>query len=143
MCSRFLPLALCALAAANVAYAEDPAPGLWALSLEAKVDSAPGFEPGPLTVNQCFTKADAADPSKLLGPIASAGAAGCSYSKASYVGQAFHFAMECAGTFELRTTGEVTFTATTLRGLITTSSSIDGKKVEFKSVLSGHRVGDC
>ena len=39
--------------------------------------------------------------------------------------------------------GEVTFSATMLRGMITTSSSIDGKTVEFKSALIGHRLGDC
>jgi hypothetical protein len=51
--------------------------------------------------------------------------------------------MQCSGTLELKTTGEVTFSATMLRGMITTSSSIDGKKVEFKSALVGRRLGEC
>jgi hypothetical protein len=37
----------------------------------------------------------------------------------------------------------VIFSATTLRGLLTTSSQIDGKNVEFKSMLLGHRIGAC
>jgi len=141
--SRIVTLGLCALALASVALAEDIAPGLWELSLEARVDSEPDFQPGPMTLNQCVTKDDARDPGKLLGAIASAGATGCSYSQTSYVGQVFRFTMQCAGTLELKTTGEVTFSATALRGVITTSSSIDGKKVEFKSALVGRRLGEC
>ena len=140
---RIISLGLCALALAGVARAEDLSPGLWELALEARVDSEPGFQPGPITVNQCLTKADAKDPSKVLAPIATSGATGCSYSEKSYVGQKFRFAMQCAGTLELKTTGEVMFSATMLRGTITTTSSIDGKKVELKSTLAGRRLGDC
>ena len=136
-------LGLCALALASVARADDIEPGLWELSLEARVESEPGFQPGPVTSNQCLTKADASDPGKLLGPIATSGASGCSYLEKSYVGQTFRFTMQCSGTLELRTSGEVVFSATMLRGLLTTSSSIDGKKVEFKSTLTGRRIGDC
>lgn len=142
MPNRIAALALCALGLAGVARAEDPLPGLWELSLEAKVESEPGFRPGPMKVNQCLTK-DATDPSALLGPVASAGASDCTYSKKRYSGQDFRFTMECAGTFELTTTGEVTFSATNVRGVLTTSSAIAGKKVEFKSTLVGHRLGDC
>ena len=143
MRSRIITLSLCALALTGVARADDLSPGLWELAMEARVDAEPGFQPGPITVNQCLTKADARDPSKVLAPIATSGATGCSYSEKSYVGQKFRFAMQCSGTLELRTTGEVMFTATTLRGAITTTSSIDGKKVELKSTLTGRRVGDC
>jgi Protein of unknown function (DUF3617) len=140
---RIVTSGLCALALAGVARAEDIAPGLWELTLEASVESDPGFQPGPMTVNQCLSKEGAGDPGTLLGPIAGAGATGCNYSEQSYVGQEFRFTMQCSGTFELRTTGTVTFSATTLRGLMTTSSSIDGTTVQFKSVLVGHRLGDC
>lgn len=143
MPNRIVTLGLCTLALAGVARAEDIAPGLWELSLEARVDSDAGFQPGPMTLNQCITTDDARDPGKLLGPIAAAGATGCSYSEKHYVGKKFHFTMQCSGTLELKTTGEVTFSATMLRGMITTSSSIDGKTVEFKSALIGHRLGDC
>jgi hypothetical protein len=131
------------LALASVARGEDIGPGLWELSLEARVDSDPGFQPGPMTLNQCITQDAASDPSKLAGPIAAAGATGCSCSEKSYVGQEFRLTMQGSGTLELTTTGEVTFSATMLRGMITTFSSIDGKKVEFKSALIGHRLGEC
>ena len=143
MRSRIVTLGLCALSLASAARADDIAPGLWELSLEARVDSEPGFQPGPMTLNQCVTPADASDPGKLLGPIAAAGATDCSYLEKRYVGREFRFTMQCSGTLELTTTGTVTFSTTMLRGLITTSSSIDGKRVEFKSALAGHRLGDC
>jgi hypothetical protein len=141
--NRIVTVALCAVALTSVARAEDIAPGLWELSLEARVDAEPDFQPGPMTLNQCVTADDARDPSKILGPLASAGASGCSYSEKRYAGQEFRFTMHCSGTLELKTTGEVTFSATMLRGMITTSSVIDGKKVEFKSALVGRRLGDC
>jgi Protein of unknown function (DUF3617) len=140
---RIVTTGLCALALAGTACAEDVAPGLWELTLEARVESDPAFQPGPITLNQCVSKDGPRDPGTLLGPIAEAGATGCSYSEQSYVGQEFRFTMQCAGILELKTTGTVTFSATTLRGTLTTSSSIDGKKVEFKSALVGHRLGEC
>ena len=141
--SRLVTLVVCTLALAGATHAEDIAPGLWELSLEARVDSEPDFQPGPMTLNQCVTKGDTTDPSKLLQPIAAAGANGCSYSESSYVGQEFRFTMRCSAPLELKTTGAVIFSATTLRGLITTSSTIEGKNVTFKSTLVGRRLGDC
>jgi hypothetical protein len=134
---------LCALALAGIARADDIAPGLWELTLEASVESDPGFQPGPMTLNQCISKEGPRDPGTLLGPIAGAGATGCSYSEQSYLGQEFRFTMQCSGALDLKTTGTVTFSATTLRGMMTTSSAIDGKTVQFKSVLVGHRLGEC
>ena len=138
-----LTLGLCMLALAGLARAGDLAPGLWELGLEARTDADPTFLPGAITANQCLTKADAADPSKVLAPLATAGATGCTYTEKSYVGQKFRFSMQCSGTLDLKTTGEVTFSATTLRGTITTTSSLDGKPLELKSTLVGRRLGDC
>jgi hypothetical protein len=143
MRTRIVTAGIIALALSAAACADDIAPGLWELSLEARVESEPGFQPGPMTVNQCVAKADAGDPGKLLAPIATAGATGCSYLQKSYSGQTFRFAMQCSGALELRTSGEVTFSASGFRGTLTTSSVIEGSKVEFKSALTGRRLGDC
>ena len=123
--------------------AGDLSPGLWELSLEAKVESEPGFQPGPMTANQCLTLDDARDPSKVLGPLAAAGAGNCAYTKRDYQGGILHFAMKCGGALTLKTSGDVTFSATAFSGLITTSSTIDGKMVEFKSTIKGRRLGNC
>jgi hypothetical protein len=141
--TRLILVCASLLAVAHVARADDLAPGLWELSLEAKVEADPGFQTGPLTVNQCVTKNETSDMSKVLAPITTAGASNCSFSEKSYVGDTFRFTMQCAGTLQLKTTGEVTFSATAMHGTITTSSTIDGKSVEFTSAISGHRLGDC
>ena len=143
MTTRLISVCLAALALTMVARADDLTPGLWELSLEARVESEPGFQPGPITVNQCLTKDDARDPSKVLGPLTTAGATDCTYSKSSYNGGTFRFAMQCGGTLGLKTSGEVTFSATTFNGTITTSSTIAGKRVDFKSAITGRRLGDC
>jgi len=140
---RFVVICLGALALATVAAADDIAAGLWELSLDARVEADPGFQPGPLTVNQCVTKGDTKDPSKILGPITTSGAADCNYSEKRYVGETFHFTVQCSGTLGLKTAGEVTFSPTALRGTMTTWSTIDGKQVEFKSTIAGRRIGDC
>jgi hypothetical protein len=140
---RIALIGLGALALSGIARADDVAAGLWELSLEARVEAEPGFQPGPMSVNQCVTREDARDPGKLLGPIAAAGASDCHYLETSYVGETFRFTMQCAGTLDLKTTGEVTMSATMLHGLLTTSSTIEGRKVEFKSTLVGRRLGNC
>jgi len=125
------------------AAAGDVAPGLWELSLEASVESAPGFAPGPMAVNQCFSKADAADPAKFLAAVETTAAGDCTFTDRTYVGDTFRFRMVCEGTLHLQTSGEITFSATTLNGVVLTSAALDGKAVEFKSVLRGRRLGDC
>ena len=143
MTIRLTMLCLALLTLGNVARAEDLAPGLWELSLEAGIGADAAFQSAPVKVIQCLTKDDARDPSKVLGMIAAPGAAGCGYSEKSYVGDTFRFAMQCSGTLDLNTSGEVTFSATAVRGTITTSTTIDGKKVEFQGVIVNRRLGDC
>jgi len=136
-------LGLAAALLAPASLAQDLLPGMWEISLEARVESDPGFQPGPMSMNQCLTKDDAHNPAKVLGSIATGGANNCSYTKRDYEGSTLHFEMQCSGALALHTSGEVTFTATSISGVITTSSTIDGKQVEFKSTLSGRRLGDC
>ena len=140
---RLTVLCVGLLALGNVARAEDLAPGLWELSLEAGLGADAAFPSVPLKMNQCLTKDDARDPAKVLAMITAPGAAGCSYSEKSYVGNTFRFAMQCSGTLDLKTSGEVTFSANSVRGTIMTSTTIDGKKLEFQGVISGRRLSDC
>jgi hypothetical protein len=143
MITRLLAAGIGLLAFAGAAGAGDIAPGLWELALNATVEAEPGFQPGPVTVNQCISLNDTRDMSKVLAPITGSGATDCRYLEKSYVGEMFRFVMQCAGTLDLSTAGEVTFSATMMHGTITTSTIVDGKRVEFKSVISGRRLGDC
>src|ERR1700752_2710221 len=104
---RLSILILSTFALTATAGAEDLAPGLWELSLEPRVEADPGFQPVPLTLNQCVTKEDARDPGRVLKPLTAAGATDCSYSTKSYVGDNFRFTMQCPGSLDLQTSGEV------------------------------------
>ena len=128
---------------ASTVRADDLLPGLWELSMHVTVDAAPGFDPGALTQNQCFSKDDVRDPAKLLAPVTTGEAADCAFTEKTYAGNTFRFKMQCAGEAHLQSAGEVTFTPSSMSGSVTTSSTIDGSTVQFKSALSAHRVGDC
>ena len=143
MTIRCITLCLCGLALTAGARAEDLAPGLWELSMDARIEAGVSFQPGPVKVNKCLTKDDARDPSKVVESIAAPGATGCSFSETSYVGTTLRFAMQCSGMLDLKSTGEVTFSATMIHGTIKTSSTIDGRNVEIHSVIDGRRLGDC
>ena len=125
------------------AQAQDISPGLWQLSVETRVSAAPGFAPAPYTLNQCFTAADARDPSRVLGGVANPGASDCTYTDKAYRGNTFRFTMQCGGAFAISTRGEVSFTATTLDGTITASADVGGQKTEFSNRISGRRIGGC
>jgi hypothetical protein len=115
-------------------------PGLWQISLQLNTDAVAML---PVTVNQCLTAADAKDPSKLLGSIASPGASGCTYTDKRYSGNTFSFAMTCSGTLAIKAAGQVSFTATTMSGTINTNANINGQVVDMKNEVMAKRVGDC
>lgn len=128
---------------ATGAQAQDISPGLWQLTIETRVGAVPGFVPAPYTLNQCFTAGDARDPSRVLAGIGNPGASDCTYTDKAYRGNTFHFSMQCAGSFAISTTGEVSFTATTLDGTINAIADVGGQKVEFSNRISGKRIGGC
>ena len=141
---RFIALiAICLVSLASPAHAADISPGLWAISMETRTQAAPGFQPAPFTVNQCFTAADARDPSRLLGGLSNPGASDCQYTEKSYSGNTFKFAMQCGGAYALQSRGEVTFEGQTMNGLITAKANITGTVTEFQNKMSARRLGNC
>jgi hypothetical protein len=139
----FLCLAACLPMLASPAHAADITPGLWAISMETRTQAAPGFQPAPFTVNQCFTAADAQDPSRLLGGLSNPGASDCQYTEKTYSGNTFKFAMQCSGAYALQSRGEVTFDAQTMNGLITAKANVAGTLTEFQNKMSARRIGNC
>jgi hypothetical protein len=135
--------ALPAVAFSPPGAAADPSPGLWEITLETRVAAQPGFTPEPYRLQQCLTAADARDPSTLLGGLANPGASGCSYSDKSYSGDTFRFSMQCAGSFGIKSRGEVTFSAETMNGTISASANVGGEKTELTNKISAHRLGGC
>lgn len=134
---------LCMPVLTPLVHAADISPGLWAISMETRTNAAPGWSPAPFTVSQCFSTADARDPSKLLGGLSNPGASDCHYTEKNYNGNTFRFAMQCAGTYALQTRGEVSFDAQSMNGSITAKGNVAGTPTEFQNKISGRRVGNC
>ena len=135
--------ALCLPAFSSLGHTADINPGLWEISMETRTNAAPGFQPAPFTVNQCFSAADARDPSRLLGGLSNPGASNCQYTEKNYSGNTFRFAMQCAGTYALLTRGEVSFDAQSMNGSITAKGNVAGTPTEFQNKISARRLGNC
>ena len=123
--------------------AADMSPGLWEITLETRVAAQPDFAPEPFRLQQCLTAADTRDPSALLGGMANPGASGCTYSHKLYAGNTFRFSMRCAGVLAIQSQGEVSFTADTMSGSITSVANVAGEQTEFSNKVSARRLGGC
>jgi Protein of unknown function (DUF3617) len=134
---------LLALLSATSATAQDLSPGLWEISVEAKVPASPGFAPAPFKLTQCVSAQDVRDPAKLLAGMANPGATGCTYGNSSLTGNTLRFTMQCAGTLDLRAAGEVSFTPASMNGAVVSTSNIGGQKVEMQSIVAARRLGNC
>ena len=108
-----------------------------------RAGAAPEWAPAPLILKQCLTANDARDPSKLIGSISTPGATGCSYTERNYSDSTFRFALDCSGTFGIKSRGSVTFSATQFGGEITAIGTVAGQTTEFHNKVAGTRVGDC
>ena len=129
--------------ASPLALAADVSPGSWEITMETRVPAEPGFAPPPFQITQCLTDADARDPSRVLGGVSNPGATGCNYSDKSYSGNTFTFSMQCAGTYEIKASGRVSFTADTMQGMIDSTASVGGKPVQTQNKISARRLGGC
>ena len=125
------------------AFAQDLSPGLWEISMESRVPNDAGWAPSPFNLTQCLTANDAKDPSKLIGSLSTPGATGCNYTEKSYSGNTFRFALQCAGTFGLKTSGIVNFSGDSFDGNITANAGAGGKPIVMQNHVSGKRVGGC
>jgi hypothetical protein len=139
-----LPRTLLLIAFASpLALAADVSPGSWEITMETRVPAEPGFAPPPFSLTQCLTDADARDPSRVLGGVSNPGATGCTYTDKNYAGNTFSFSMQCAGTYAIKATGRVSFTADTMDGTIMSTASVGGKPVETQNKISARRLGNC
>ena len=132
-----------ALTLAVPVYAADLSPGMWEITMESRVPNDPGWTPTPFNLRQCLTAGDAADPSRLIGGIATPGATGCDYTEKAYSGSTFRFALVCAGTLGMKATGSVDFRADNFSGNIAATASVGGQSVEMQNRVTGKRAGGC
>lgn len=130
-------------AVAQVALADDIQPGLWEMSLETRIPAHPEYAPSAVTMKQCLTAQDAKDPSRVLGAAANPGATDCVYTDKRYAGSRFSFAMQCGGSLGIRAQGEISYSATSMEGSITSTATPQGQRIELENRLSAHRLGGC
>jgi hypothetical protein len=127
----------------TAALAADVSPGSWEITMETRVPAEPGFAPPPFSITQCLTDSDARDPSRVLGSVSNPGATGCNYSEKSYSGNTFSFAMQCSGSYAIKASGSVSFTADTMQGNINSTATVGDKPVQTVNKISARRLGSC
>jgi hypothetical protein len=101
---------------------KDISPGLWEIVL---------------------TPADAARPEKLIAGIATEGAKNCSFSESSNSGGVAKFSNSCTGSYGIKTTGSLRFTATTIDGQMRSIATVAGQTTSFDSKVSARWLGAC
>ena len=131
------------LALSAPAMAADISPGLWEITMETRVASAPGFAPAPFHLTQCFTAEDARDPEKAIARVANPGATDCTYTEKNYSGSTLDFAMQCAGTFAIQSRGRISFSSDSMDGTIDSKANVGGGVVDTQNRVSARRVGGC
>jgi hypothetical protein len=129
--------------ASPFALAADVSPGSWEITMETRVPAEPGFAPPPFQITQCLTDADARDPSRVLGGVSNPGATGCTYSDKSYSGNTFSFSMQCGGSYAIKASGRLSFTAESMQGTIDSTATVADKPVQTVNKISARRLGGC
>jgi len=130
--------------ATPAAFGQDVSPGLWEITMETRVPADSGFQPPVAKITQCITPATAKDPGMLFTQIGNPGASNCRFQDRNYHGgNTFTFAMTCKGTYQIRSSGKVSFTKETMEGTVSAVANVDNKDVETQNKLTARRVGGC
>jgi hypothetical protein len=144
---RLLSLSAGLLASLHALPASGPEPGLWEVSADMAIPTAPDFKQEPVTLRQCFSAADVRDPSRMLGGMTNAGAANCRFSDKRESPGHVDFAVRCDGLLEIAGRGSVDYTARTLQGRLdlgfAVSAGENAQRVESVSHVSAKRIGNC
>jgi uncharacterized protein DUF3617 len=137
--------AVVALSAPLVAQGQGPRrDGNWQVTMEMEMVGMPQRMP-PTTITQCVTKADAADPQKMVpqGPGRGAVSPECTVSDYKVEGDTVSWSMKCEGQNPMTGAGEFVYTADTYNGTITMNMERAGQPFSMNMKYSGKRLGDC
>ena len=136
---RYLPSlgAALALGLPLPASAVDAQEGLWEISIAMRVE---GQDYGPYTRQQCITKADVQEPSRLFAETTGS----CEYANKRFYGNQLSFNVRCNAGIPLSGTGQVEYGADWVKGNMELEAQVpDGPSVETASEISGKRLGPC
>lgn len=140
---RNIGIVMLAQLIAGSAMADDLLPGLWEITMESRASAEAGWTPAPFALSQCLKHSDAQDPSRLISAIAVPGATGCSFTQRQFAGGTFRFALDCTGSYAIKTWGSVAFAPDSFTGSITALADVAGQATEMQNRVFGKRVGGC
>jgi len=142
---RFAAALITAAAVSGSLLAQGPGPraGNWQVTMEINIPGMPQGMP-PMTMTQCITKEQAADPSKLLPQGAGRGLPpDCKVSDMKTEGNKTSWSMKCDGQTAMNGTGEYTFNADTYVGQMKIETDRGGQAMTITTKYTGKRIGDC
>lgn len=143
---RFLVALLAASAISGSLIAQTPGArrdGNWQVTMEIEIPGMPQGMP-PMTMTQCITKEQAADPAKLAPQGPGGGLPpDCKFSDMKSEGNKVSWSMKCEGQMAMTGTGEFTFTSDTYTGLMKINADRGGQPMTMNMKYSGKRLGDC
>ena len=119
--------------------------GNWQVTMEMDMAGMPQRMP-PITMTQCITKDEAADPQKMVpqGPNGRGGVPPeCKVSDFKTVGNTVSWSMTCEGQNAMTGTGEFTYTGDTYNGTLKMNMERGGQPMTMTMKYSGKRLGDC
>lgn len=134
--SLFAAFVLLSVAPAASAADSVVRPGNWQISFQMDIPGLP-VKMKPITVTQCVTEEDAADPNKSL-PSQSRDE-NCKVVDHKVEGNKVSWSVKCDGQEEVATTGELTFGTDSYDGVVRVNSG--GQQMTSK--IKGKRLGDC
>jgi hypothetical protein len=143
---RFVAALICVAAVSGSLLAQAPATrrdGNWQVTMEINIPGMPQSMP-PMTMNQCITKEQANDPSKLLPQGGGRGMPPeCKVSDMKTEGNKTSWSMKCEGQMPMSGTGEFTFNGDTYTGLMKIDTDRGGQPMTMTMKYAGKRLGDC
>jgi hypothetical protein len=119
--------------------------GNWQVTMEMEMPGMPQGMP-PMTMTQCVTKEEAADPSKAIPRNPNGRGAmppDCKVSDYKTVGNKVSWSMKCEGQNPMTGSGEFTYTGDTYTGVMKMNMERNGQPMAMTMKYTGKRLGDC
>jgi hypothetical protein len=119
--------------------------GKWEIKMTVNMPGMPAAMP-PMTMTQCITPADAADPQKTAPPQApgrGGAAPKCAMSNYKVEGNKVTYTMKCEPPQAATMTGEFIYGDGTYEGTMKMDMDRGGQPMSVMMTYSGKRLGDC
>jgi len=117
--------------------------GNWEVKVEMSMPNMPTMNMPPMTMNQCITKEEAADPQKMVPPSGRGNApSDCKMSDYKVAGNKVTFTVTCPSQ-NSSMSGEFLYGADKYDGTMKMDMARGGQTMTMNMKYSGKRLGDC